>query len=426
MSYLNSNEKLKELLEDARNNVDFYKSRIPNNISLFNTAYEIKDLLCQLPIVDKAIIKSNYLSFISNTLKKDRLTDLLRMEKHLSSEIQFSVADKTLWIEYTSGTSGTPFLSIKSMQERFQLARSLWKLRRNACPTRLRGIINFNNPEEHRQFTKQVGNENGDQNKLYKELECLANSNYEMWLMNSSKLDNYKAVLQDKPLMFPKLKIIENGGSFITKEEQAEFEELFKCPVSNYYGCTEVWAIAYSCQYKYLHLAEDTVCFELVDTQGNVITEPNKIGYVVLTSYNQKIMPFIRYRLDDMAYYVKGRCQCHANERRIELVPNRNMILGTNLYGNRYFRNVILKLVTVYRITKFKLITVVQIEKCKFIVNITQNGEEPEVIEEKFIQASNLVFGSNEYTFIFTYDDDLKAKSIFTLSKALLKNLTSL
>ena len=53
-----------------------------------------------------------------------------------------------------------------------------------------------------------------------------------------------------------------------------------------------LWSIAYDCRDRFLHINEDVIFFELIDKNDNAITEPNKIGKVVLTSYYLKEMPF--------------------------------------------------------------------------------------------------------------------------------------
>jgi phenylacetate-CoA ligase len=41
--------------------------------------------------------------------------------------------------------------------------------------------------------------------------------------------------------------------------------------------------------------------FELLDAENRPITQPGKLGFVVGTSFDNKVMPFLRYRTGDLA-----------------------------------------------------------------------------------------------------------------------------
>ena len=80
--------------------------------------------------------------------------------------------------------------------------------------------------------------------------------------------------------------------------------KVFSCPVLIHYGHSERVLMAASMpdddryffwpQYGYV---------ELIDEEGQAITMPNKLGEIVGTSFNNQVMPFIRYRTGDMAMW---------------------------------------------------------------------------------------------------------------------------
>jgi len=45
---------------------------------------------------------------------------------------------------------------------------------------------------------------------------------------------------------------------------------------------------------------------ELVDAQDRPITQPGKLGFLVGTSFDNKVMPFVRYRTGDLAVLSEG------------------------------------------------------------------------------------------------------------------------
>lgn len=82
----------------------------------------------------------------------------------------------------------------------------------------------------------------------------------------------------------------------------AVIRQVFPCPVIAHYGHSERVLMAGTMpgddryffwpQYGYL---------ELVDERGRTITEPGRMGFVVGTSFDNRVMPFVRYRTGDLA-----------------------------------------------------------------------------------------------------------------------------
>lgn len=80
------------------------------------------------------------------------------------------------------------------------------------------------------------------------------------------------------------------------------FKEVFGCPVLKHYGHSERVLMAAS-------LPEDSRYYfwpqygfvELVDEHGKRVTQPGQLGEIVGTSFDNEVMPFIRYRTGDMA-----------------------------------------------------------------------------------------------------------------------------
>jgi phenylacetate-CoA ligase len=84
--------------------------------------------------------------------------------------------------------------------------------------------------------------------------------------------------------------------------QMEKIREVFNCPILTHYGHSErVLASAsmpdddrYFFWPQYGH-------FELLDAENRPITQPGKLGFVVGTSFDNKVMPFVRYRTGDLA-----------------------------------------------------------------------------------------------------------------------------
>jgi phenylacetate-CoA ligase len=81
-----------------------------------------------------------------------------------------------------------------------------------------------------------------------------------------------------------------------------KIREVFGCPILSHYGHSERVLMAASMpdddRYffwpQYGH-------FELLDAEDRPVTQPGKLGFVVGTSFDNRVMPFVRYRTGDLA-----------------------------------------------------------------------------------------------------------------------------
>ncbi|MGZ5037782.1 MAG: hypothetical protein ACXWGT_13505 [Usitatibacter sp.] len=84
--------------------------------------------------------------------------------------------------------------------------------------------------------------------------------------------------------------------------QMEKFREVFGCPILSHYGHSERVLMAASMpdDERYFFWPQYGH-FELLDAENRPITQPGKLGFVVGTSFDNKVMPFIRYRTGDLA-----------------------------------------------------------------------------------------------------------------------------
>lgn len=102
-------------------------------------------------------------------------------------------------------------------------------------------------------------------------------------------------------------KLIEATAEKVSVEQRELLQEVFQCPVADWYTARELGTIAYQCPSGGLHVAE-TRHLEII-AQGKPAA-PGELGEVVITSTHQFAMPLIRYKLGDMAMYDAQPCAC--------------------------------------------------------------------------------------------------------------------
>ncbi len=102
-------------------------------------------------------------------------------------------------------------------------------------------------------------------------------------------------------------KFVETTAEKLTASQRTLFEDVFHCPVADCYSSRELYEMAYQCPQGGQHVCE-TVYLEIV-ADGRVVPV-GRPGEVVATSLTKFGMPFIRYRIEDMAAYDPRSCPC--------------------------------------------------------------------------------------------------------------------
>jgi phenylacetate-CoA ligase len=123
----------------------------------------------------------------------------------------------------------------------------------------------------------------------------------------SSALALFAQFLKDNQITGIRPKLIETSAEKLMTPQRQLFEDVFQCKVADCYGAREMATIAYECPDGGLHVNETHIVEILTDGETAL---PGQLGEVVITSLIQKGMPFIRYKIGDMAISDPGRCPC--------------------------------------------------------------------------------------------------------------------
>ena len=179
-------------------------------------------------------------------------------------------------------------------------------------------------------------------------------------------------------------------------------------PMINMYGCTETNGIAYTCPQNHMHLMENNVFVEVLDK--NDLPLPYGLdGNVCVTGLHNTIMPFIRYKLDDIGKIEKFECSCGNKSPIITLKQSRlsEILLfdNPNIYsgGSIYYPIKRLKNIKpterdiVFKIFRFNL--------GDYVVGINNTlGYSTKIIEETFHSILN-EYGITGINLRFIYDN---------------------
>lgn len=102
--------------------------------------------------------------------------------------------------------------------------------------------------------------------------------------------------------------VISSAGTLYTALRQ-KMASIYGCPVYNHYGSREMHNMAMECPAGGLHVSAFTHLIEVLDDE-NQPCPPGVEGNLVITSFFNRAMPFIRYRIGDRGAWLDAACTC--------------------------------------------------------------------------------------------------------------------
>jgi phenylacetate-CoA ligase len=131
----------------------------------------------------------------------------------------------------------------------------------------------------------------------------------------------------------PRPGAVMTSAQTLSGASRALIETAFRCAVFDKYGAREFSGIAYECEaHAGHHVVAESYVVEIL--KGGVPARPGEIGEVVVTDLTNRCMPFIRYRLGDLAIAMADSesCACGRGLPRIGDIEGRiqSIIQGTD------------------------------------------------------------------------------------------------
>ncbi len=293
-------KKLKETLMYAREYVPFYKEEFMKNGFEPECFTELSELE-KLPLIDKDIVLANEESLVSKQFPLSKLK-----------------------VHTTGGTTGK--------QLRLYITKNAYVGRELPFVDAVWGRIGY---DRFSSRVAQLRNQTLENGKLWEYDRKNRELIFDAYHMNDEnickilrKITEWRAeFLHTYPSSvlilcdYIKRKGIKYDNSLkallLTSEniyagQKETIEKYMNAKCFTFYGHSEGAALAGQCECseKY-HIQSEYGYIELVDEEGKVIKEPNKIGEIVCTGFDNKAMPLIRYRTGDFSSYSeKTTCRC--------------------------------------------------------------------------------------------------------------------
>jgi len=100
--------------------------------------------------------------------------------------------------------------------------------------------------------------------------------------------------------------------------------EVMKCRVWSFYGHSERAVLAGECEVStYYHIQPEYGIIELINKDGNPVTNEDELGEIVVTGFNNSVCPFIRYGTMNLAVLSNAKCKCGRNYALLKRVEGR-------------------------------------------------------------------------------------------------------
>lgn len=126
------------------------------------------------------------------------------------------------------------------------------------------------------------------------------------------------------------LRYLELQGEFVENDIRRYVEDVFNVKTIVHYGNREIWTMAYECPYGNLHPNDGMVYFEIIKERNS-----DQYGRIIVTSFNQIILPIIKYDTGDLGRFDECNCPC-GQHTTLNIFDGRisTIIKGTSLNGN--------------------------------------------------------------------------------------------
>lgn len=274
-----------------------------------------------LPKTNKKVMMENLTEFNTvNLTKKEILKFCLEVEKNRD----FSKRLKGMSIGMSSGTSGNKGVEITTPREEKYLKAALFA--RFPFPKKEKLNIAF-----ILRVSSPAFNINSFGNKLtyVSQLNPIEKIISELEEINPNIISAPSSMLEilakehEKGNLKIKPKILVSYAEILYPKTKKELERVFRCNIHQIYKCTE-GAIAISCKKGNLHINEDLVAVQTLNSDGTS-TEPGTPCYkMIITDLHKTSQPIIRYELNDIITISKKPCSCGSHFRVIEKIQGRS------------------------------------------------------------------------------------------------------
>lgn len=99
------------------------------------------------------------------------------------------------------------------------------------------------------------------------------------------------------------------AGEHLTEHDREYIERTTGVELYTLYASRETGFLGYECKLHSMHISEEWAYLEIVDEAGRVLPDGSE-GRILVTTFDNEIMPFIRYEIGDVGIISSEPCAC--------------------------------------------------------------------------------------------------------------------
>lgn len=99
------------------------------------------------------------------------------------------------------------------------------------------------------------------------------------------------------------------AGEHLAPQDKELLEQVFGVPLFSLYASRETGFLGFECVEHRLHVCEEWALIEIVDADGVLLPNGTE-GRIIVTPFDNRVMPFIRYELGDRGILSDTPCPC--------------------------------------------------------------------------------------------------------------------
>ena len=124
----------------------------------------------------------------------------------------------------------------------------------------------------------------------------------------ASLLRRYAELATELKLKPPRVRKVIASAEQLDPDAAMTIMNYFQAPLRQRYGCREAGDIAHQCEYGNWHLHSDHIYPEVLRADGTIASQGE--GRLLLTKLNNRVMPLVRYDIEDLVYLGGKPCPC--------------------------------------------------------------------------------------------------------------------
>jgi len=302
------NKKLRALIKHAYDNVPYYH-RLFKKLGLRPEDIRTKEDLQKLPVLTKEDIRRNLNDMLARNMPRSRFIEAHSSGstgeplKYYVDKLAYSIGwAQTFrcwsWVGYRLGE---PYVKI-SLNPRTKLIKKV--------QDKLMRCIYI--------YSSGINNDN-----LIGYLKKMRNAKIiRSYASSAFMLANMIEKIGIDERFLPTPRAIATTGETLYNHWRRTIENVFECPVLDGYG-GESTPVAFECPMREgYHVCTESVIVEIL--RNNEQVSSGEIGEVVITNLDNWAMPFIRYKLNDLATPSDEPCSCGRGLPMLESIQGRD------------------------------------------------------------------------------------------------------